>query len=80
MSINLNMKKIGLIIVILLVVICVGYNRYSTIDSRKADAEYETLLKIANRQAVEIAIIEQQSKLLGYKQQMQTATQKVATE
>jgi len=45
---------------------------------RKAEAEYEMLMKFAQRQAIEIAIIEQRSKLLNYQQQMNTAQQKVA--
>ncbi len=74
MSINVNMKKIVWIIVILLIASAIGYHRYSTRDERKVEAEYELLIRFANRQAVEIAIIEQRSKLLNYQQQMAAAS------
>ncbi len=74
MSINVNVKKIVIVSVVLLIVGLVGYNRHSTKDVRKAEAEYEILIRFANRQAVEIAIIEQRSKLLNYQQQMTAAS------
>ena len=79
MSINVNMKKIGFVIVILLIVGVVGYNRYSTKDVRKAKVEYKMMVRFADKQAVEIAIIEQSSKLENYKQQL-VQNQRVARE
>jgi len=78
MSINVNTKKIVIGIVVLLVLAGLGWWFVSTRDARKAEAEYEMLMKFAQRQAIEIAIIEQRSKLLNYQQQMNTAQQKVA--
>ncbi len=70
MSVNMNMKKIVAVIV-LIVVIGGGVWRYvETAPQRKADAEIEALIKFAQRQALEIAIIEQSSKLQNYKQQI----------
>ena len=43
---------------------------HSTKAERKANAEYKQLLRFAQRQAIEIAVIEQASKLENYKQQM----------
>ena len=60
------------------VLICVGlvtWWYFATNDARKADAEYKQLVRHAERQAVEIAIIEQNSKLLNYKQQIAKAQQ-----
>ncbi len=39
---------------------------------RAADAELETMIKYAQRQALEIAIIEQASKLTDYRKQLET--------
>ncbi len=75
MSINVNTKKIVIVIGILLIAGLIGYSRYSTRGERKAEAEYKLLIKFANRQAVEIAIIEQRSKLLDYQQQMTATSQ-----
>ena len=74
MSINVNAKKIVIGIVVLLVLggSVLWWN--STKDARKAKAEYKMLVKLADRQAVEIAIIEQSAKLTNYKQQI-AATQ-----
>ena len=44
----------------------------------KTDTEIETMIKYAQRQALEIAIIEQASKLTDYRQQLAAAKQPVA--
>ena len=77
MSINVNMKKIAIVGIVLLIVGAVGYNWYSDRGVRKAEAEYETLVRFADRQAVEIAIIEQSVKLQNYQQQMAAAQKAV---
>lgn len=72
------MKKWIYEAVIVVVVLCVAggiWWHQSTKEQRRADAQYEQLIKFANRQAVEIAIIEQASKLEDYKQQMEVARQ-----
>ncbi len=70
MSIDLNVKKIVIIVVMLLVVSGLVYWFVATKETRAANAEYEVLVKHAQRQAVEIAIIEQSSKLQDYRQQL----------
>ncbi len=70
----MNMKKIIFGLCILLLIAGSIWWSESTRDRRKADAEYETLVRIAERQAVEIAIIEQASKLSNYKQQIAEQT------
>ena len=70
MSVNMNLKKIVIVVCILCLA---AYWFISTNDRRVKDAEYETLVRVAERQAVEIAIIEQASKLANYKQQIEQA-------
>ena len=62
-------------VVVVLLIGGAGWWFNSTKDERQASAQYEQLLKFANRQAVEIAIIEQASKLEDYKQQMAASQQ-----
>ena len=70
MSINVDMKKL-VIIVVLVVAFCGGVAWYmETAPQRKAKAEIKVLVDFAQRQALEIAIIEQSAKLAGYKRQM----------
>ncbi len=72
-------------VIIVVVLLCVGLGVWwfvSTKDQRAAKAQYEQLVRYANRQAVQIAIIEQASKLENYKQQLakrqQARTRKIA--
>lgn len=67
------------LVLIAAVLLCVGGSVWyyvSTNDVRKADAQFEQLVKLANRQAVEIAVIEQTSKLQNYRQQIAQAQKK----
>lgn len=75
MSITVNVKKIAIGIVVLLVIGGTAFWWNSTKDERAEKAEIETMIKFAQRQALEIAIIEQASKLRDYKQQMAKAEQ-----
>ncbi len=70
MSINVSMKKIGIGIVVLLVI--AGSFFWWNSDERKAGSEYKRMVVFAERQAVEIAIIEQAVRL----QQLKTAVRK----
>ena len=68
---KLGKWKIELIVIVLLAV--VGLSVYwfvATKDARAAETELETMIKYAQRQALEIAIIEQASKLANYRQQL----------
>ena len=67
------MKKIKWLI---LVVICTCVGMLAE-NQRLKDDEYESLVKIAERQAVEIAVIEQASRLRDYKKQMMEAQKKI---
>lgn len=55
-----------------LVIVIIGVVEFymKSAPQRKADAEFDTLVRFANRQEVEIAIIEQSVKLAEYKRQM----------
>lgn len=60
------MKKWTYELIVVVVVLLIGGAGWwfnSTKDERQADAQYEQLVKFANRQAVEIAVIEQAAKL-----------------
>ncbi len=61
--------ELGVIAVLLVIILSVWWF-VSTKDERTANAEIEVLIKFAQRQALEIAIIEQRSKLLNYKRQL----------
>ncbi len=76
MSVNVNVKKIVIVVGALLIVSSCIYWFTKTRDVRVRNSEYKQLVKFANRQAVEIAIIEQRSKLLDYQQQIAAAQQK----
>jgi len=68
------MKKWKIEIGIVVLVIVIGFGIWWFIaikNSRLATAQYNQLLKYAQRQAIEIAIIEQASKLENYKQQIE---------
>ena len=75
MSVNLNMKKIVIGIVVLLIIGGAAYWWNATKDERAAEAELETMIKHAQRQALEIAIIEQASKLTDYRKQLRNIQQ-----
>jgi cbb3-type cytochrome oxidase subunit 3 len=67
------MSKWKIEAIIVAVLICVGVGVWwyaATNDVRKANAEYENLVRFAEKQAVEIAIIEQASTLQGYRQRI----------
>ncbi len=75
MSVNVNMKKIVIGIVVLVIVCGSVYWWNSTKDERAAEAELEIMIKHAQRQALEIAIIEQASKLTDYRKQLRDMQQ-----
>ncbi len=77
MSINVNMRKIITWIIVGLVIAGSGFWWNSKKDERAAEAELETLIKFAQRQALEIVIIEQASKLTDYKWQIASQQKKV---
>ena len=63
--------KLELIIVVVLLVAGLGVWWFvATKDDRAADAEVELMIKYAQKQALEIAIIEQASKLADYRRQL----------
>ncbi len=78
MNITVNVKKIVIGIVALLIIGGSIYWWNSTKVERATKAELEILIKFAQRQALEIVIIEQRSKLLNYQQQINANNQKVA--
>lgn len=58
------------IIVILILAAAIFWRFDSTKERRAQEAEIQALIKFAQRQALEIAVIEQASKLTDYKRQM----------
>jgi hypothetical protein len=70
MNVNVSLKKIVITIVTLLITGGAGTWFATTADDRAKNAELEILIKHAQRQALEIAIIEQASKLADYKKQL----------
>ncbi len=75
---KLGKWKIELIVVVLLVTIGLGVWWFvSTKDERIASSEIESMIKYAQRQALEIAIIEQSSKLADYRRRLAAAKQPV---
>jgi len=74
MSVNVSLKKIIIVICVLVVAAGSIWWLVFTKDVRIKKAEYKLLVRFAQRQAVEIAIIEQRSKLLNYQQQMNVAS------
>ncbi len=70
MNVNVSMKKV-VIVVSLILVVCGGVWWYmSAAPQRKAKAEIKVLVDFAQRQALEIAIIEQSVKLAEYKRRI----------
>ncbi len=75
---KLGKLKIELIIVLVLLVAGLGIWWFvATEAERTADREVEAMIKYAQRQALEIAIIEQASKLANYKRQLAKVKQPV---
>ena len=70
MSINFSMKKCVVVLCLLAIAGGAVYWFVSTKEERADKAGIEILIKFAQRQALEIAIIEQASKLTNYKQQL----------
>ncbi len=70
MNVNVNLKK-TIIVVALILIVCGGIWWYmDTAPKRKAKAEIKMMIDFVQRQALEIAIIEQSSKLADYKKQL----------
>ncbi len=73
---KLSKVKIELVVIVLLIIVGLGAWWFvATKDARFSKSQYKQMVRVANRQAVEIAIIEQGAKLRGYKQQIATAQQ-----
>lgn len=73
MTVNVSMKKF-VVFLVLFGIICGGIWWYmETAPARKAKAEIKLMIDYVQRQALEIAIIEQSSKLADYRQQMEAA-------
>jgi predicted negative regulator of RcsB-dependent stress response len=67
------MKKWMYELIIVVALACIGLGTWwfiDTKDARLANAKYEQLVKYAQRQSVEIAIIEQAAKIEKYKLQL----------
>ncbi len=67
------MKKWKLELIIVAILLAVGLGVWwfvATKDERSQEAEIEIMIKYAQRQALEIAIIEQASKLTDYRKQL----------
>lgn len=79
MNVQIGMKKIVIVIGILAVVGLGVWRFIATKDQRAAKAEIKLMVDYAQRQALEIAIIEQSAKLAGYKQQIAAASQPTET-
>ena len=72
---NVSMKKIVIAIVALLIICGSAYWWNSTKDERAEKAGIKTMVDYAQRQALEIAIIEQASKLTDYRKQLENMKQ-----
>ncbi len=77
MSITVNLKKTIIIVAVILVAVGCVWRFVATEDERKARAQYKQLEKFANRQAVEIAVIEQAARLQQLKRAIKKAQMKV---
>ena len=76
MNVNVNAKKVIIFIAMLAIVIGGAKWLKDTKPKRKAEAQYKELVRIANRQEVEIAIIEQAVKLKQYRTALKKIQQK----
>ena len=70
MNVNVSMKKIVGVLVFVAIVCGGVWCGMETAPQRKTKAEIKVLVDFAQRQALEIAIIEQTSKLAGYRKQL----------
>lgn len=70
MTVNMNLKKTIIVAVLILASIGCVWWFMETAPNRKAKTEIKILVDFAQRQALEIAIIEQSAKLANYKRQM----------
>ena len=70
MKVNVSYKNVAIFIVVLAVILGGAKWFKDTAPRRKAKSETKMLIEYANRQALEIAIIEQSIKLNKYKQGM----------
>ncbi len=70
MNVNVSMKKVVVVLVLMAVVFGGAWRYMETAPERKTEAEIKVLVDFAQRQALEIAIIEQSFKLTEYKRQI----------
>lgn len=76
MTVNVSMKKL-VIVLVLIVTVCGSIWWYmSAAPQRKVKAEIKLMVDYAQRQALEIVIIEQSVKLTAYKRQVAAAAKK----
>ncbi|MGR3292493.1 MAG: hypothetical protein ACUZ9M_00590 [Candidatus Scalindua sp.] len=73
MSINLSTKKIVMVLILILIAGGSFWWFVSTKDIRKEISNYKALIRFANRQEVEIAVIKQSSILQQLKAQIRKA-------
>ena len=79
----MKLKKWTYELIIVVVLLCIGLGVWwfvATKDVRQAEAEFEQLVKFANRQAVEIAVIKQSAELQQLTQAIVMAQQKAQQE
>lgn len=76
MTVNANLKKTIIVVAVVLITIGCIWGFMATKDVRRAKSEYKQLEKFANRQAVEIAIIEQSVRLQQLKMAIKKAQMK----
>ncbi len=72
MNVNVSMKKIVICAIVLVVTLLGGKWVKDTAPKREAKSQFNSLVEFAERQAVEIAIIEQAARL----QQLKAAVRK----
>ena len=70
MNVNVSMKKVVVVLVLMIVVFGGVWRYMETAPQRKTKAEIKVLVDFAQRQALEIAIIEQSVKLAEYKRRI----------
>ncbi len=70
MNVNVSMKKVVGVLILMAVVLGGIWWCMETAPQRKTKAEIKVLVDFAQRQALEIAIIEQSVKLAEYKRQI----------
>ena len=77
------MKKWTCEAIIVAVVLCVGLGIWwfiATKDTRKAEAQYKQLVRLANRQSVEIAVIKQAAELKKLRETIKRTQKPVSLE